>query len=448
MEAKIYLEIWNSSISVQLKHMLKCDQPLFNIQDLDFKPKAKDKFYLLPAVNIPRVKVKQFNEENGTKTVRDINAADYIFGCNKTQFEYFTSVGTTWVYKMPVGDMEKLIPFFPSIGIDQTDISDLKDVIEAHKLNNENLEIYYSYQSVRTFRDILDKRKHQINIVSTYDDSHTMYVIDDEFVNEVKELQSKTIYNVNALINAVNAKNVIIDYEMFGQLSNMFNSKDSDNHVLAMEIMANSNINDSLLFIEMLFKEYYDTIYNTHTRNHVNFKSLCSTIKKDRYRFTTELDDIIKSLKNFNVLTVDKLDILMKHYHNEIVQRGDTKYFTVKTITVSDEIHEILNQNYTYPVVDDYTPETEEEVLTELEVEESLPEETVNTESLNIESVEEEPSFELTDVNVIEEPVIETEELLEDDEVLEETQDAVETIEEEIVEPKKEEEDESSIDWF
>jgi hypothetical protein len=137
----------------------------------------------------------------------------------------------------------------------------------------------------------------------------------------------------------------------------------------------------------------------------------------------------------------------MKHYHDEIVKRGDTKYFTVKTITVSDEIHEILNQNYTYPVVDDYTPETEEEVLTEPEVEECLSEETVNTQSLNIESVEEEPSFELTDVNVIEEPVIETEEVLEE-EVLEETQDAVETIEEEIVEPKKEEEDESSIDWF
>jgi len=445
MKQKIYIEAKNDgTLNVTLKHLIKHDEPLFNIQDLDFQPKKGDKLYLLPAVNIPRVKVKQFNEENGTKTVRDAKIADYIFGSSKSQYEYVNSTGGSWYSKMPVTDIEKLLPFFSShLNIDPTDISDFQDVLEAHKLVNENLEIYYSYPTTRTFKDIIEKYK--IDVCDSYDDSETHYVLDAEFINEVEELQNLTIYNVNALINAVNAKNVTIDYEMFGQLTNMFKSNDRDNHVLAMEIMANSNVTDSLLFIEMLFKDHAGNIYDCHTRNHVNFKSLCSTIGKDKYRFNTTIDDIVKSLNTFNVLTADKLDILMNHYSKEIQSNGNTQFFKVKNITVSDEIHKILNQNYVFVLKDNYEPvaQEEEEVLEEEVLEEELVE-AVNTESLNIESVEEEPSFELSDVNVIEEEITETIE-----EVVEETEITIENTQEEvIVEPNKEEEDESSIDWF
>jgi hypothetical protein len=224
---------------------------------------------------------------------------------------------------------------------------------------------------------------------------------------------------------------------MFGQLKNMLNSNDRDNHVLAMEIMANSNIVESLLFLEMLFKEHSYEIYNCHTRNHVNFKSLCSMINKEKYRYTTELDDIVKSLINFNVLTTDKLNLLMRHYNKEIMQTGNSTYFHVKTITVADIVHQTVNENYTYTIVDDFEP-----VVTE---EETVEEEVVNTESLNLEDVvEQEPSFELSDVNVVEEEITETIE-----EVVEETEITIENTQEEvIVEPNKEKEDESSIDWF
>ncbi len=447
MKASIYIEIdGRGNLTTKLKHFVNSAKPLFNIQDIDFQPKKGDKMYILPGVNIPRVKVKQFNEENGTKTVRDLKTADYIFGSDKTQNEYFDARGNHWIYKMPVADMEQLMAYFTSeLDCDPTDIADLKDIIEAHKTVEENLEIYYNYTTMNRLKDVKNRRN--LKIHEKYDDSDTYHMIDPEFLEEVEMLETLTIYNVNALINAVNAKNVTIDYEMFGQLKNMFESNDNDNHVLAMEIMANSNIIESLLFIEMLFKEHSYEMYNSHTRNHVNFKSLCNTIAKDKYRFNTDIDDIVKSLRTFNVLTADKLNILMKHYHEEIMRNGDSTFFKVKTITVADNVHEILNQNYTYIVKDDYQPvaQDEEEVVVEKEVLEEELVEAVNTESLNIESVEE-PSFELSDVNVVEEPVTETVE----EEVVEEPQDVVETIQEEvIVEPNKEEESgDTEIDWF
>jgi hypothetical protein len=168
-------------------------------------------------------------------------------------------------------------------------------------------------------------------------------------------------------------------------------------------------------------------------------------ISKDRYRFSTELDDIVKSLINFNVLTTDKLNLLMRHYNNEIMQTGNSTYFHVKTITVADIVHQTVNENYTYTIVDDFEPVEVEE--------ETVEEEVVNTESLNLEDVvteevlvtEEEPSFELEDVNTLVEEEI-AEEVIEEEEVLEVVED---TTEENNINPITTEEDgESEIDWF
>jgi hypothetical protein len=46
----------------------------------------------------------------------------------------------------------------------------------------------------------------------------------------------------------------------------MFQSSDDDNHVLAMEIMANSHYENSILYLLMLISEFHYTISNTHTR--------------------------------------------------------------------------------------------------------------------------------------------------------------------------------------
>jgi len=457
MIPKIFVKIGERKLSHELIHLIPCTEKLFNIVDIDYTPTKGDKLYLLPGVELPRAKLKAFNDEYGTKNVRDANTADYIFGSSKTQYEYFTNNGTGWYYSISKSDFDKVEPYLHSyFQIDPTDISDLKNVIDAHitLYGEEEFRIYYSWNTVNELRDLINKKK--LNLADTYDNSNSFYTVHNDFIEEVELLQTKTIYDISGLIAAISSKNVIIDYEMFGQLKNMFESNDKDNHVLAMEIMANSNIVESLLFLEMLFKEHSYTMYECHTRNHVNFKSLCSMMNKNKYRYTTDLDDVVKSLISFNVLTADKLNLLMRHYNNEINQRGNTEYFKVKTVTVSDKVLQLLNQNYTYGIIEDFEPVVVEE--------ETVEEEVVNTESLNIESVteevteeiiEEEVSFQLEDVNAISESeetvrVIETvreEELLP---FVEDTTEAITDTEEELdINPTTTEENgESEIDWF
>jgi hypothetical protein len=144
----------------------------------------------------------------------------------------------------------------------------------------------------------------------------------------------------------------------------MFKSSDNDNHILAMEIMANSNYIDSLLYLELLFKEYSGAMYHCHTKKHVNFKSLLGYLNKDSY-MSTNIDDIMKSLIDKGVLDTEKINVIMDRYAYEIEDHGSTDFFKVKTVTVNPETLALLNANYVYNKLEDFVPEgqVEEEVV-------------------------------------------------------------------------------------
>ena len=74
---------------------------------------------------------------------------------------------------------------------------------------------------------------------------------------------------------------------------------------------------------------------------------------------STNLDDIVRSLKENNVLTVETLNVLMDKYYEEIKSRGDTTYFKVKDICLSPEIMEELDMPYNYKLIDDYVKQEE-----------------------------------------------------------------------------------------
>ena len=138
-----------------------------------------------------------------------------------------------------------------------------------------------------------------------------------------------------------------------------------------MEIMANSNYTESLLYLEMLFKEHSHSMGNCRTRNHVNFKSLVNYLGKNKNYLSTSLDTIVKSLIEKQVITKEMMDVLMTRYSDEISYSGDSAYFKVKTITLNEDLLKSLNVNYTYQHVEEFTPEGDTEVV---EIHENLEE--------------------------------------------------------------------------
>ena len=365
----------------------------FNINQNGYTPMKGDKLYFLPGVNIPRIKLKDLATKFGIRTVRDVSEATILFGSSKTKDKM---TGYTWKYKIPTTLVQL---FFETYKNDMDDY-------QFSKIDNA-LEFYteeYILTDWSTARNFTDNDLPQWNSYSAqpqYVDYHSKSRSSSEHVHEVNKeyihlyelIKGREIIDESCLLDQLNGDDaVIIDADMFTQLTTMFNSSDDDNHILAMEIMANSKYKESLLYIEMIFKNHAYTIGQSNSKNHVNFKSLLSYLGKNNRYIDTNLDDIMESLISKKVLTKDKVDILLKNYAEEINNRGDSTYFKVQTITVNEDTLSLLNENYSYKVIEDYEPSIvnnlEEEELDEV-IEDQLINEIVN-EPIEIEIIIEE----------------------------------------------------------
>jgi hypothetical protein len=248
-----------------------------------------------------------------------------------------------WPYKLPTLELKEFIQL-----IDHRLDGHTRNKIETALEFYENEEVAISWTVANNVNGAIANSK-----CSKY--SQRVVIVDDQYKEEYEHLQSITIYDESCVIDILNGEDAtVIDKDMFEHLSEMFKSSDTDNHVLAMEIMANSKYTESLIYLELLFHNYANRISDIHSKNHVNFKSLVSYLGKNMRSLYTDLDDIGDSLLIKGQFTTDKLEIVMEHLSSEIQNRGDSKYFTVKTITVHPDYIVALCSNYTYTVQDDY----------------------------------------------------------------------------------------------
>ena len=313
---------------------------LLNIVKEPYVPQKGDKIYFLPQVSVPRVKFKNVSLEYGIKTVRDPEQANVFFGCSKSVHSMTTNM---WAYKASVKDF---LAFVDAVDyrLDRHTRDTIDTALEFYE--KDYIGVHWSIMNciVATVPNA---------VVSRY--SERIVFIEDDYKEEFLRLQSVKIYDESSVIDILNGEEAaVIDRDMFEHIREMFNSSDKDNHVLAMEIMANSKYTDSLIYLELLFYYYSSRIMDTHTKSHVNFKSLVSYLGKDMRSLSTNIDEVTKSLMNKDQFTPDKVEIIMEYLHDDIVNYGNSKYYTVKTISVNPEHIAQLGTNYTYSVQDDY----------------------------------------------------------------------------------------------
>jgi len=322
-----------------------------NLVKTPYLPQKGDKIYFLPAVNVPRVKFKNVCLEYNIKTVRDATQANVFFGNSKSIHQMTDS---TWQYRVTA---ENFLSF----------IEEIKHKIDKYYYDNvitafefyENEFVAVSYNIMSTMNSTLS----DVDFTSSRY-SARLLTIEGDYISLYDHLQTVTIYDEATVIDILNGEDAtVIDEAMYDQLSQMFDSSDTDNHVLAMEIMANSKYTESLVYLELLFNQHEYKISGSNTKSHVNFKSLVSYLDKNSRYFSTDIDDIAKSLISKGQFTTDKIEIVLKHLHKRISAGGDSRYFHVKTVTVNPEYVNLIDSNYTYEIIPDYVPEVSSEDL-------------------------------------------------------------------------------------
>ena len=343
----------------------------FKLTNIDYLPRINDKLFFLPGVNIPRVKLKELTLDYNIKIVKNIEDATHIFGGNNFKGKISK---TDWFYLVTTENFKQCYEAI-KVDLDRYYIEKVDTALEHYTGDF----VCFDWRGVELLgrEELIYYKNFIVNpgaIVRSNRGSQYLSIILPDYIEVSKSLENKVIIHEAGLVDKLNGEDaILINDEVFKQLTMMLSSTDTDNHVIAMEIMANSRYKDSLLYLQMLFKDHSSVIEASNTKNHVNFKSLLSYLGKsgDRY-LRSSLDNIVTSLIEKDVLSKEFLDILLENYGEEINDGGNTDYFKVKTITVSDEILEKLNINYTNEKIIDFVPK---EVIVEDVIIEDKPEE-------------------------------------------------------------------------
>ena len=350
-----------------------------------YVPAQGDSIYLMPGVNIPRVKLKDLALDLGVKIVRDPERANVIIS-GKATINKITC--GRWLRSAETSQFTAYVEWLKThMGFDMYYTDKYDTAVAAC---NPDV-IYMEYG---TANDMSSKGFTMVSGMSS-----AVYFVEEEYKDELDNIQNKPIFDESELLAMINGDDAVtITPEVYQQLVKMFQSSDQDNHIMAMEIMANSNYIDSALYLLILLERYAHRISDCHTKNHVNFKSMVSyfnmTVKEIAW---LDPDKIAKHLINLGLLTKDWTHVLLQEEAEWFIRNiAHSTTFSVKEIVPTPNVQTAINDSYTGVIeyaVDskDVVSVTESSILPEREIE-SEEEERLLEPSVEIElSIEPEP---------------------------------------------------------
>jgi hypothetical protein len=333
MKRAVFFDREDGVFNVDVRHVLE-DSSKFEVFNMSkgYTPTQGDTIYLMPGVNIPRAKLKDLALNHGIKIVRDSDRANIIITGKATPGKVLHG---NWYYTAPIAKIEEYL--------DKVDVDDYyKDNLRTAMLSSESDNVYFNYSTK------VHITSHVVTSVFT-GSSHHYYYIDDEWKQLIDSCQNKAVYEEAELLAMINGDDAVtITNEIYTQLREMFKSSDQDNHIMAMEIMANSNYVESALYLLMLLEEYGNKIADCHTKNHVNFKSMVSYFSlRVRDVDCLDPDDVSKKLTSLGLLTTEWLNVLLESRLDWFVTNiARSSTFNVASMVPTPEVSVAINSDY------------------------------------------------------------------------------------------------------
>ncbi len=296
--------------------------------DFDKSKLINSKIYRFPKLTLPRDKVAILNEKYESRVIRDRDKCD-IAVVSKKLIEGFRD--HSWSYPTYESKHSLISCLFDE------DIHNLKDVFDPgalqkirtfiHKLNDDDKIIvekkphYYRSQGNTTFYANCEADK-WINKVQASGSGYTVY-IPEEYSKDYHWILSnidKCCYDTE-LNELATEDSVLLDEDSFKQISRMIDS--NEDRDLALETMANCNVEKSRSFLGLLFFFKWDQMKNAKTWNHVNFKALRTEFDSYAthygYAHGHAYDFIIKKMVNDNVLTEFAVKVIAKKMFENVL---------------------------------------------------------------------------------------------------------------------------------
>jgi len=308
--------------------------------------KAGDTVYFLPEVSVPRFKFRELGEEIGFKTVRKTASASHAV----INIEKFIDRHTSrqWGDTCDSKTFLEVVDEYPDsyIYVNQA----------ARDLITQTNTLQFSYHVSRLLRYAYNHahsyNSHQnLRELSNFASSDDRMFVKDSWIADAQVIDKVICSGVHlikdAAINRMINPDTVISSEVYGRLSQMLGSNDEANIGLAMEIMANADIEASLFFVLCLIRDHGTTMYYNSAFNHVNFKAFRETLAQlintsNPFRYVTmDSDWIITKMGQLGLLKMEHVNALMENI-KENMSRANTQYFHIEKIKATPKLIEYL----------------------------------------------------------------------------------------------------------
>ena len=247
----------------------------------------------------------------------------------------------------------------------------VQTIIDAVESTDGNMVYYHNYITysdypkiikdlVMKYYDITDE-----DMIGDIHNSKVAYMHDVDKDLQFDLLNDPRIYAEDQIIKFLNKENVM-DLESYENVKSLFESTDSGNHMLAMEIMANCDYVKSAPYLLFLVNDFRNQMYNSPSRGHVNFKSFLKYFDI-RLSSSFNLSDIIFTLKKCKLATIENMEMVMRFGREDLVPPQLEGHFVVNEIVPNQQSKEAIKESIIENALDENIPYVEEEIKSKVE---------------------------------------------------------------------------------
>ena len=233
-------------------------------------------------------------------------------------------------------------------------VTQLKEIISsADKDSYVSFDRYYSYGNTPEQDNWLDTFN---NIYSEYKKDYSrVIVVEDKNKNAYETFintKSEIVFDTD-ILDLIDSELAVLSDDQYDNIENMLTSSDRDNRTLAVEMIANCNVEKSFNVVSGLYWWHYDFFKDTNNWNSVNVKSLRSRMKdyegghntSNIYSFNAYIRNLAKDGK-LTRFAVDKTrKLLMNTLLNNLCgDSSDVFKVNLENLYIADEIENMINE--------------------------------------------------------------------------------------------------------
>ena len=310
-------------LRVNLVYNVKYNDAVSYAKSKKLEVKEGDKLFYLPDLTISRFKLKDAESKYNFKSIRDIEQADYIIIGQNTSNNSLKSLTTKQIkYERICSLPDKINSRIFSIAC----FEKTSPVYSQHLV--DNFERYPDLEFIMYEQDIQDYRDYLQRTTGKYFWYKYMVLIQNYLTLPNPSLYSKLRYQED-ILSTINQDSIIITDEKAEELDRMFKSNQNDNIVLAMEIMSNSNYEESIVNNYLLLIKHRWTINSRPEGHHKNFKGLLDYYGHQLHNIPSKLgfrnvENLCNMLKKYGKLTKESVHKVLQEYANvNHRERGD-----------------------------------------------------------------------------------------------------------------------------